>query len=578
MSSNAEKELRHTVEFIPDRLYYVALSGPPPSHPQRHFFSIDKEMVYWNFYLDFGPLNLGHLYRFCALLNNKLGENKLKDKVIFFYSHTHPHKRANAAFLICSWALLYQNKSPEDAYKPFKNYPAPFPPWHDATPSICTFTLTILDTLRGLAKAREHRFFDFTRFNIEEYEHYEQVENGDLNWYAEGRFLGFAGPHAERECSPGGYYTLRPEDYIPYFKRKNVSLVVRLNKSYYDPKRFTSQGIDHVDMYFLDGSNPPEHILQKFIQKCEETTGGIGLGRTGTCIACYVMKHYRFTAEEIIGWMRIARPGSVIGPQQHFLKEVQNRMWREGELYRQRFQSLSLPAVPAAKDESSTSTHTAINGSGSILSRHGTAQGSPRVSSGGGVGIADHTTTSSVPSTPPLNGSLSSRMSRLTVTTPPPGSASGSRLTSSSGSGKLMASSTKSPATSIPPAGKAPSSPQSPGFFDLRPSSSSSSSPRTSVALSSYFRTATSVTARTPPASSSGTRATSTSTSATVSMEVREEEEGGATQGDFLRQRRQQHAGSGSSTPLTPTSPPDAASGARRSNGRSSFSFLSSWK
>ncbi|RYY87722.1 hypothetical protein EON63_03620 [archaeon] len=157
----------------------------------------------------------------------------------------------------------------------------------------------------GLAKAKEHKFFDFARFNIEEYEHYEQVENGDLNWYVyvymavmlwlciylhvcecisfiaivytntytlihtlisipipiliskpihihhtsyhtyarymEGRFLGFAGPHAERECSPGGYYTLRPDDYIPYFKRKNVTLVVRLNKSYYDPKKFTSQ-------------------------------------------------------------------------------------------------------------------------------------------------------------------------------------------------------------------------------------------------------------------------------------------------------------------------------------------------
>lgn len=56
------------------------------------------------------------------------------------------------------------------------------------------------------------------------------MENGDLNWYQIGRFLAFAGPHAERECSPGGYYTLRPEDYISYFKRTGVSLVVRLNK------------------------------------------------------------------------------------------------------------------------------------------------------------------------------------------------------------------------------------------------------------------------------------------------------------------------------------------------------------
>jgi len=46
-----------------------------------------------------------------------------------------------------------------------------------------------------------------------------------------------------------------------------------------------------------------------------------GLGRTGTLIACYIMKHYRMTAAETIAWIRINRPGSVIGPQQHFLLE-----------------------------------------------------------------------------------------------------------------------------------------------------------------------------------------------------------------------------------------------------------------
>jgi cell division cycle 14 len=32
------------------------------------------------------------------------------------------------------------------------------------------------------------------------------------------------------------------------------------------------------------------------------------------------MKHYKVTAAEIIGWMRICRPGSVIGPQQHYMQ------------------------------------------------------------------------------------------------------------------------------------------------------------------------------------------------------------------------------------------------------------------
>jgi hypothetical protein len=60
------------------------------------------------------------------------------------------------------------------------------------------------------------------------------VENGDLNWIIEGKFLAFAGPHNSRDLSPEGYYTLTPEDYGHYFVKNNVSLVVRLNKKYYD--------------------------------------------------------------------------------------------------------------------------------------------------------------------------------------------------------------------------------------------------------------------------------------------------------------------------------------------------------
>ena len=31
------------------------------------------------------------------------------------------------------------------------------------------------------------------------------------------------------------------------------------------------------------------------------------------------MKHYKFPAAAFIGWIRIARPGSILGPQQHYL-------------------------------------------------------------------------------------------------------------------------------------------------------------------------------------------------------------------------------------------------------------------
>ena len=324
-------------------------------------------------------------------MNAKLADPKFKDKAIYHFCSSHPHKRANSCFLIAAWSVLYQNKTPEEAFRPFRSVSPPFPTWHDATPTVCSFTLTILDTLNGLYKAREHRFFDLEKFNIEEYEYYEQVrplppsfssaydpqpfthpalpsspplthtqsqvENGDLNWCLEGKFLAFAGPHATHEVTAGGYHSLCPDDYVNYFKRKNVQLVIRLNKKYYDAKRFTNHGIEHMELYFLDGSNPPDHLLARFLDKVESTPGAVavhckaGLGRTGSCIGCYMMKHYKMTAEEVIGWLRVVRPGSIIGPQQQFMRDSQARMWKEGELARARLTSapnLSLAAAALA--------------------------------------------------------------------------------------------------------------------------------------------------------------------------------------------------------------------------------------
>ena len=61
-------------EYIPDRLYFVTLKSAirPKSTPNTHYFSIDDELVYENFYADFGPLNLSLLYRYCVKLNKKL--------------------------------------------------------------------------------------------------------------------------------------------------------------------------------------------------------------------------------------------------------------------------------------------------------------------------------------------------------------------------------------------------------------------------------------------------------------------------------------------------------------------------
>lgn len=96
-----------------------------------------------------------------------------------------------------------------------------------------------------------------------------------------------------------------------------------------------------------------------------------GLGRTGTCIGAYLMKHYAFTAREAIGWMRVCRPGSVIGPQQQFLEEIQPRMWEEGDVFR-RSKRLPMPVPSSLLGQWQAAQHSAAVAAASASS-HSTA-------------------------------------------------------------------------------------------------------------------------------------------------------------------------------------------------------------
>ncbi|XP_014794735.1 PREDICTED: dual specificity protein phosphatase CDC14A isoform X2 [Calidris pugnax] len=315
----ASEVLGGASEFVKDRLYFATLRNKPKSTVNTHYFCTDEELVYENFYGDFGPLNLAMLYRYCCKLNKKLKYFSLSRKKIVYYTSFDQQKRANAAFLIGAYAVIYLKKTPEEAYRTLMSGSnPPYLPFRDASFGNCTYNLTILDCLQGINK---------------------RVENGDFNWIIPGKFLAFSGPHPKSKLE-NGYPLHAPEAYFPYFKKHNVTSIIRLNKKIYEAKRFTDAGFEHYDLFFVDGSTPSDSIVQRFLNICENAAGAVavhckaGLGRTGTLIACYIMKHYKFTHSEAIAWIRICRPGSIIGPQQHFLEEKQAMLWLEGDLTR----------------------------------------------------------------------------------------------------------------------------------------------------------------------------------------------------------------------------------------------------
>uniref|UniRef100_W5LJ29 Cell division cycle 14A n=1 Tax=Astyanax mexicanus TaxID=7994 RepID=W5LJ29_ASTMX len=328
------------ITHIADRLYFATLRGKPKSTANTHYFCTDDEFIYENFYADFGPLNLAVLYRYCCKLNKKLKSFTLSRKRIIHYTSYDQLKRANAAFLIGAYAVIYLKRTPEEVYRALiSGTNVSYMPFRDAAFGNCTYNLTILDCLQGIRKALQHGFFDFETFDVEEYEYYERVENGDFNWIVPGKLLAFSGPHPKSKIE-NGYPLHAPEAYFPYFRQHDITDVVRLNRKIYEGHRFTDAGFEHHDLFFVDGSTPSDLIIRRFLHICESAEGAIavhckaGLGRTGTLIGCYLMKHYRFTAAEAIAWIRICRPGSVIGPQQNFLEEKQHSMWVEGDLFR----------------------------------------------------------------------------------------------------------------------------------------------------------------------------------------------------------------------------------------------------
>lgn len=329
-------------EYIPDRLYFVTLKTTvkPKSTQNTHYFSVDDELIYENFYADFGPLNLSLLYRYCQKLNKKLKSYTLAKKKIVHFTSVDPQKRANAAYMMAAYAVIYLEKTPEEAFQPLQGgLNPPFMPFRDASFGVAVYTITILDCLRAIQRAKEANFFDFEDFDCDEYEHYEKVQNGDFNWLVPQKFLAFCGPHAQSKID-NGYPLHAPEAYFPYFKLHKVSTIIRLNKKIYDAKRFVKGGFQHEDLFFIDGSTPSDEILQQFLDICENAPGGIavhckaGLGRTGSLIGCYVMKHWRWTAHETIAWLRICRPGSIIGHQQDWMEEKQAEMWLQGDIER----------------------------------------------------------------------------------------------------------------------------------------------------------------------------------------------------------------------------------------------------
>ncbi|KAG0671245.1 cell division control protein 14 [Maudiozyma exigua] len=334
--------LDNTIEFLKGRVYLGAYDFTPDDTDEIVFFTVEDSIFYNSFHLDFGPLNIGHLYRFAVIFHEILNNPDNSNKAVVFYSSASSRQRANAACMLCCYMVLVQGWTPHQVLQPLAQVDPPFMPFRDAGYSNADFEISIQDVAYGVWRAKEKGLIDLHSFNLEIYEKYEHVENGDFNVLTPD-FIAFASPQEDMRLSNNfksrSHLNQPFRSVLKFFSENDVQLVVRLNSHLYNKQHFENIGIKHIDMIFEDGTCPDLSIVQNFIGAADTIIrrGGkiavhckAGLGRTGCLIGAHLIYTYGFTANECIGFLRFIRPGMVVGPQQHWLYLHQNdfREWK----------------------------------------------------------------------------------------------------------------------------------------------------------------------------------------------------------------------------------------------------------
>ena len=325
---------------VPDRIYIGQSLRDIAFDDTFRCLNLTQIVQYEPYCDDFGPINMSSTVDFIRLLDAELASYPAA--IIIVCTDQSARELTNAAFLLGAYMIVKMDQSPGDVAISFRWLdPDSIESYRDATFSLPDFRLHLADCWRGLAKGRDlgwirHGGSDYLwgDIDVDEYRHYDSPANGNLHEVVPGKFIAFQGPRDlggadYRDDEATGARSFGPEFYAEVLRDMGAGTVVRFNEARYSAAGFTARGFIHHNLEFEDCACPPDAVVAAFLRAADAAKGPVavhchaGLGRTGTLIALWLMRSRGFTAREAMGWLRIMRPGSVIGEQQHYLCEVE---------------------------------------------------------------------------------------------------------------------------------------------------------------------------------------------------------------------------------------------------------------
>ena len=244
------------VAIIQDRFYFQS-SDDLIEESGSIVVSIDDELVYEPYASDFGPLDLGMVYRYCLKFQQLL-EDHPNSRIIHQCSQD-PHRRSNSMFLIGAFQILVLQRTAEEAIIPITRL-ARTMPFCDAGIYDCQYDCTVNDCVSGLETAVRLGWFNYATFDLKMYENRKRLDRGNCSEIIPNKVLAISQPFP-KGVTPNGRRCYQPQDYVYMFKPKGVTAVVQLNEEKYDKEKFHKAGIHHYELIFPDGSCPDPEIV-----------------------------------------------------------------------------------------------------------------------------------------------------------------------------------------------------------------------------------------------------------------------------------------------------------------------------